>query len=321
MIPFFFSGSLLLSSALATSPNFLILFPDQWRYDWNPEDLPQLAMPTYTSLRAQSTRFLKAFVPAPLCAPSRACLAGGREYDMAGVPDNFSNDYPIKQETFYSILSSNGYEVMTAGKDDLAKASGPGINGSYHARELGFTSWARACGKDDVLGSAPHDPYGQFCSTKNILVNGSEESLWTLYKTDMNSCAPVGGNPGGGYDCKTPSLFPQEFYEDNWVADNAVALLKAKPANKPWFLQVSFPGPHPPFVVTRPMQNTTADTVFPLAVDNTETTPAVQQTLRRDYAAELLNLDGLFQRVLDAIPAEDLPNTFIFCASDHGEML
>lgn len=83
-------------------PNFLILFPDQWRYDWtpmNPALAPLLPMPNLAALRANGTHFTKAFVPSPLCAPSRACLAAGREYDFAGVPDNFSNDYVRRQCT------------------------------------------------------------------------------------------------------------------------------------------------------------------------------------------------------------------------------
>ena len=84
----------------APPPNILLLFPDQWRHDWLPSSVPALRMPTLSSLAASGTRFSHATVPSPLCAPSRACLASGREYDAAGVPDNFSNDYPINQTTF-----------------------------------------------------------------------------------------------------------------------------------------------------------------------------------------------------------------------------
>ncbi len=89
-------------------PNFLLLMPDQWRHDWTPENpglAPLLAMPTYMGLVQNGTRFRLPFVPAPLCAPSRACLASGKEYDEAGVPDNFSNDYPLNQTTWMTLLS------------------------------------------------------------------------------------------------------------------------------------------------------------------------------------------------------------------------
>lgn len=305
------------TAAAASRPNFLVLFPDQWRWDWTPDNaaLSNLSMPTWSSLRSKGTHFTKAFVPSPLCAPSRACLAAGREYDAAGVPDNFSNDFPVNITTFYTLLREAGYEVMTSGKDDLTKASGPSLNGSFHAAALGFTQYARCDGKDDATGSKPHEPYGVNLAAHWEMVNGTNETLFQVYNSDMHSCA------ANGYDCERVSVMPQESYEDNYVANNAVELLRNKQEGVPWFLQVSFPGPHPPFVVTASMMARTSNVSYPVAVDNSAMTPAVQQVVRRDYAAELENLDLMFARVLAAVPAADLASTYIFIASDHGEML
>ena len=316
---------LLLSLAAAAAPppppNFLILFPDQWRADWTPlaAGLP-LRMPTLAALSSRATRFTHAYVPSPLCAPSRACLAGGRAYDAAGVPDNFSNDYPLNHTTFYALLKRANYTVMTAGKDDLTKATGPSLSGDFHAAALGFSQWARCDGKSDAAGASPHDPYGAFCAAHYEQVAGRNESFWDIYNSDMRSCAAPPG-AGSGYDCRVPSPLPQGAYEDDWVAANALALLRAKPAGAPWLLQVSFPGPHPPVVVTGAMKNATAGRAFPLALDNPTLDPAVQQTVRADYAAELENLDGLFSRLLAAVPPEEAPRTYVIVASDHGEEL
>jgi hypothetical protein len=122
-----------------TGPNILLLFPDQWRYDWdgftrdNQPDIPgpMLHVPTTRKVAASGTRFTTAYVPAPVCAPSRSCLASGREYGSAianGQPGAWSNvlsngyDYPVSQTTFYDVLRARGYSVMTTGKDDLTKA-------------------------------------------------------------------------------------------------------------------------------------------------------------------------------------------------------
>lgn len=52
----------------------------------------------------QGTLFANAFVAAPVCAPSRSCLASGREYDRAGVACNFCNDFPVSTEkTWVSV--------------------------------------------------------------------------------------------------------------------------------------------------------------------------------------------------------------------------
>ena len=61
-------------------PNILLLFPDQWRYDWdgftrdNQPDIPgpMLHVPTTRKVASEGTRFTTAYVPAPVCAPSRS---------------------------------------------------------------------------------------------------------------------------------------------------------------------------------------------------------------------------------------------------------
>ena len=114
-------------TAKAGAPNILLLFPDQWRYDWdgftrsNQPDIPgpMLHVPNTRAVAAAGTRFTTAYVPAPVCAPSRSCLASGREYgsDAAnGGPGDWSHvlsngyDYPINQTTFYTVMRERGCE-------------------------------------------------------------------------------------------------------------------------------------------------------------------------------------------------------------------
>ena len=314
-------------------PNILLLLPDQWRHDWTPAtpSLP-LRMPVLDSLAASGTTFRQAYVPSPLCAPSRAALASGREYDFCGVPDNFSNDYPLNQTTFYSLLQGAGYWVMSAGKDDLTKATGPGLNGSFHARELGFNDSARNMGKEDCVASAqPRDPYGAYAAARSVDVGGKNESLWAVLKGDVAHCCaaaaaaaalPGGGPAPGGYVCPTGSYMPQNSYCDDYVTANALALLARKPAAVPWFLQINFSGPHPPFVVTPAMFNSTHDRTWPSPVDNALLSAPSAHKMRADYASELENLDGLFGAVLAALDASgEAAQTIVIVASDHGEML
>ncbi|MCP5119472.1 MAG: sulfatase-like hydrolase/transferase, partial [bacterium] len=97
-------------------PNLLLLFPDQHRYDWvgaTPE-IP-VRTPNLDRIAARGTTFTNAVCASPLCAPSRACLASGKEYDNAGVDDNGTN-YPLDQTTYYSLLRDAGYHVMGCGK-------------------------------------------------------------------------------------------------------------------------------------------------------------------------------------------------------------
>ena len=319
---------------IGTQPNFLILFPDQWRFDWGSNltyqlyspSSPSLAlsMPTFNKLYNSGIRFTKAHVPSPLCAPSRSCLASGKEYDYAGVPDNFSNDYPLNQTTVYTLLQDIGYYTMTTGKDDLTKATGMGINGTYHAQQLGWVNYSRCAGKDDVLRMGiPADPYGYYTSQNSeILPNGTKVTWWKILSELDKSCCENAGGSGTEYVCDEPTLMPQLGYEDNYIASHTMKLLETVPTNQPWFLQINFAGPHPPFIVTSSMMNTTQELSFPIAINNTLMSNNDQQIVRRDYAAELENLDSLFNKILTTLyNREDANNTIIIMASDHGEEL
>ena len=145
------------SQASATKPNLLLFFPDELRYDYgglhnNPYYPTRAELPIFTPhfdhIAEQGVRFTRAFVGAPVCAPSRACLASGRQYDQNTVPMNFHNDFDPNVTTFYKILRDKaGYHTMVTGRDDLDKSSGgPGPDGLKHTDELGFSDSVRCDG-------------------------------------------------------------------------------------------------------------------------------------------------------------------------------
>jgi hypothetical protein len=120
-------------------------FPSQWRFDWAgfPYDMKTkvpLELPTVAALAARGVHFTQAYVPAPVCAPSRSCLASARDFDdqvaSAGVPTN-SHDYNVSVPTFYHQLREAGYWTMTTGKDDLTKVR-QGYKGT-HSHALAHT--------------------------------------------------------------------------------------------------------------------------------------------------------------------------------------
>ena len=44
--------------------------------------------------------------------------------------------------------------------------------------------------------------------------------------------------------------FEQRVYQDDWISDQALALLRRAPEHSPWFLEVSHQAPHPPMDIT-----------------------------------------------------------------------
>merc|ERR1711871_1079064 len=324
-------------------PNILLLMPDQWRWDWDGLEHahagapPPLHLPHIEHLRRLGTTFPRgAVVPAPVCAPSRACMASLREYDHAGLSTNKANDYKAKQiPTYFSALQRSGYHTMSAGKDDLTKATHLGYtighdthnaSNTYLAHALGFSDSIRFEGKGGVLCTwpKPHEPFGYFLDGETVrLKNGTELSAFVAHRECVVRYDPN--------ICQT-STFPQRLYEDDWTAAQASTLLKRAPSDKPWFLWVNFPGPHPPFAVTSKMDRETAGRSWPNPVDAAKKVPLCESVddapsnarTRCNYGAEIENLDRLFGEVLGAVKARgnSVENDTVVCFfSDHGEML
>ena len=82
-----------------------VLGVQELRYDYgglhnNPYYPTRAELPIFTPhfdlIAASGVRFTHAFVGAPVCAPSRACLASGRQYDQNTVPMNFHNGIGLR---------------------------------------------------------------------------------------------------------------------------------------------------------------------------------------------------------------------------------
>ena len=337
----------------AARPDIVLLMADEWRFDWDgehdtPNGRPPLELPTLRALRARGVAFESAYVPSPVCAPSRAALSAGREYDeMRCCAFNGDGDFNATEHaTYYRLLADAGYWTMVAGKDDLTKPSILGHNkragaarerdGRYYQAELGFRDGARCGGKGNTLFRypAPVEPYGHFLArTAVTLANGTAVSAFRAYHACLRAgqlrAAKAARARAEAALC-TAETFPQELYQDTWVARRARALLARRPAARPFFLWVSFPGPHEPFVVTAPMADATASRAWPAAVARpghrervaacarAPGAPGVVADQRCNYAASVEHLDALMGDVLGGVDAA----TTIACAtSDHGAML
>ena len=170
------SASILRSAPSTRLPNILLLFPDQWRFDWmsNNRDLP-IRTPNLDRIAKSGMRLNRAIVAAPVCGPSRACIASGLEYEHQHTPRNAVN-YPLALPTLYAKLRDKGYHVLGCGKMDLAKGSNWwGTDGKWRVKEWGFTDAVNNAGKWDQLtglrinGGKPPDPYLSFLNSRNLM--------------------------------------------------------------------------------------------------------------------------------------------------------
>ncbi|HEX6681313.1 MAG TPA: sulfatase-like hydrolase/transferase [Candidatus Limnocylindrales bacterium] len=296
-----------------SKPNILLLFPDQHRADWLPhnEELP-LRMPNLAALMRRGVRFANAFTPSPICAPARACLASGRDYEACGVPGNHV-DYPLDQETLYQRLRDAGYQVAGVGKFDLHKATQDwGLDGSRLLPQWGFSGGTDNEGKLDAIASGATSPKGPYMAYLH------REGLAQAHVDDFAKRK----GPVKTYTETHATPLPDAAYCDNWLSDNALQLLAGFETDRPWYLAVNFTGPHNPVDVTEAMRGAWDGVEFPGPVDHDAVDSETNQQIRRNYAAMLENIDRNIGRMVELIEARgELDHTLIVYSSDHGEML
>jgi len=301
---------------MSNRPNVLFLFPDQLRPDWMgyEADVP-VRTPALDRLVDRGVAFRNAVCPSPLCGPSRACLATGTEYDRCGVRHHDA-DLPLTARTLYGRLRDEaGYHVMGTGKFDLQKHSNQetpdmGIDGTDNLDANGFSAGVNCLGKWDAVNSGadePRDPYMAVLHERDLAATHVED----FQRRDRLTTAP------------TP--IPDEAYCDNWIGERSRALLREAPADRPWFLQVNFAGPHAPWDVTEEMYGwyRDPDIDFPEPVEpDPGIDPGAIQDVRRNYAAMVENVDRWVERLLAVVEDRgELEETLVVFASDHGELL
>ncbi|MFC1574083.1 sulfatase, partial [Candidatus Latescibacterota bacterium] len=299
-------------------PNILYFFPDQHRFDWTGlnESLP-VRTPHLDRLAKRGVYFPKAICPSPLCAPSRAALASGKEYGRCGVPNNFTNNYPIEQTTFYTKLRDSGYHVMGCGKFDLRKKSKSWgrdgrqfVDGICYTERWGFSDAVDNSGKWDGYGSYNK---GNVCPYYAYL---EEHGLAQVMIDDFLA------RRGKNYENTDPTPLPDEGYVDNFIGRTGLELIDRAPKDSPWFLQVNFNGPHDPMDITKCMKDRWRGVEFPQPNRCKQFSPEKHVDIRQNYTAMIENIDrwlGMYVDVLEN--SGELDNTIIVFSSDHGEML
>jgi arylsulfatase A-like enzyme len=252
--------------------------------------------------------FTRVLCPSPLCAPSRACLASGREYKNCGVASNKDND-PLTLPTYYQKLRAAGYHVMGCGKIDLHKQTLEwGLDGKRLTEDWGFSDAIDNAGKMDAVRAGEHKPTDPYMAMLH------RRGLAAAHIRDMRGRK--------GYAATYPTPLPDDAYCDNWIAANALTLLERAPRNKPWHLVVNFTGPHNPMDITSAMEKRARGRDFPQPRHNTEHEPKTHVAIRQNYAAMCENIDRLAGELLAEIERRgELDNTLVVFSSDHGEML
>jgi len=219
-------------------------------------------------------------------------------------------------------------------KGDINFPYFPGVNYSNHDgwMDLGFSDAIRTTGKTKVIRiHEPFDPYRTYLEETSVwLPNGERVNAIDAYRDCWEGkFTPLSSN------CDSTS-FTEENYPDTYVQRNAITLLDRKPLDKPWFLQINFPGPHPPYLVTKKMAESVINREWPPphGTEDYEDVCPQQQLLKEgkefgpqregrcNYGAQIEHIDTLIQQTIEHLDrTKELENTLVCITGDHGEML
>jgi arylsulfatase A-like enzyme len=292
--------------------NILFIFPDQWRGDClGIANHPVVRTPFVDTLALEGIRFTHAYTPSPTCIPARASLLTGQSPSLCGR-QGYQDKVPWEfTDTFLDRLNAGGYQTINVGKTHFYPQGNPlgfEVHRSYDPQYLdeGFESdyhvWLRETTGDQVRDTAREFP--------------------------NNTWVPL------------PWTHPEPLHCTNWTADSAIAELQGRDSDRPFFLQVGFHRPHPPYDPPWSLFQRYANIPLPpIAIGDwceaTETGPidadtgiygrlpkAVQEESCRAYYAACTHVDQQIGKIIYALKRLDLyKDTWIVFASDHGEML
>ncbi len=292
-------------------PNFLVLFPDQWRGDClGALGHPVVETPFLDQLAAEGVTFTAAYSACPSCIATRASLATGRSPSSVGRL-GYRDGVPWRYErTLMHCLRDAGYQTMCVGKTHF-----------YPQRvHLGFEV-LRTYDIQNLEGDYVSDYHAWLAAQTAGKVRDTALEITT------NSWLAH------------PWVHEERLHPSTWTADTAIELLARHDPTRPFFLQVCFHRPHGPLDPPLQYYEMYADRPLPPVpvgdwarefdrpvgrVDaHAGHLPAdVLARSRRAYYAQLAHLDYQIGRVLWWLrKAGRLDDTFVVFASDHGELL
>jgi arylsulfatase len=309
-----------------TRPNIILIITDQQRYDTIAElGFPYMDTPNLDRLVREGVTFTNCHISAPSCAPSRASLFTGYFPHTTGIFKNADT----WQHSWVELLNKSGYQCVNVGK----------MHTTPFETSLGFHERYVVENKDRYLeGRYYFDEWDKALAARGLVKQQRE-----LYRQreDYNESL-------GAFDWELPA----DTQSDNFVGDMATWWLKSKPKlDKPLFLEIGFPGPHPPYDPTPEEAAPYMEKELPLlevTEEELENQPPPLKAMRKHnskvdhdsvvhqlnpsqearhrqrayYLANVTMIDKKVGQILQALEERgDLENSVVIFTSDHGDCL
>ena len=300
--------------------------------------------PNLDTLAARGTRFERAYTNSPWCLPSRCSLATGLYPHRNGSYSNF-RDIPLDADipNIYSLLRGAGYHTAHIGKCHFAPVpydqTRPDATLPYDT----FRDYYLSLGIDHLA-----------------LQDDKQVSVWFMddYARELDAAGFLAAYRDATWDRDNAKVFAfpgaADWHPDSWVGRKAAEYVENYECQQPLFLWVSFSGPHYPFDAPAEfyeLVDMSVDARFSDArefddpsrihsatfhgrptgaIDGMRLAPAgatknfteaYWRELRRNYFANVAQIDEHVGCIMAAVDARLGDDVLIIFTADHGEML
>jgi arylsulfatase A-like enzyme len=281
--------------SVAPGPNIILILTDHFRRDALRADLT----PNLMRLANQGTRFTNAYSASPLCQPARNCIITGRH-----AADNHitGNQQPpltdeLRADTYMHRLQDAGYYTALVGKHHYIDRYGIGMD---------------VTGDNDTVKAYGFDTVFQVQDDGENAHNDDEYTRWLEKRGKLEEFRHALKNNRGTHP------FPPDETADGFIGVNGIRFVEDYQGERPFYLNLSFIGPHPPFWHPGETREGLADG---MPVKGAEDTPGLRRRRSR-YLEKCALIDNYAGRLLEALEGRGiLDNTVILFTSDHGDML
>jgi len=306
-------------------PNIILVMTDQQRFDTiSALGFPYMETPNLDRLVTEGVTLSQCYISAPSCAPARASLFTGYYPHTTGILKNADR----WTRSWVERLSQVGYHCVNVGKMHTFPFETP----------LGFHQRYVVENKDRYLeGRYYFDEWDKALQARGLIKQQRE-----LYRqrSDYNERL-------GAFEWE----LSEEMHPDMFVGNLAQWWINSYPVTKPLFLQIGFPGPHPPYdptwayaepymnrdlprlevtedeLASQPspfleMRQHNCDVDHDSVVHQLNPTREQRHRQRAYYLANVTMIDDKIGQILNSLDQQGyLDNSVVIFTSDHGDCL
>ena len=306
-------------------PNIILIITDQQRYDTiSALGFDHCITPNLDKLVADGTTFEQCHVTAASCAPARASLFTGYYPHSTGILKN-ADDWT---RSWVEVLANGGYHCTNIGKMHTWPFTTP----------CGFNERHVVENKDRFLEGAEFtDEWESYMQNEGI-----EKQRRELYRKRDDYKQSLGA-------------FAWEQAEDShsdfFTGNKAIEWLNNYRNDQPFFLEIGFPGPHPPYDpvpsylelyneidipiakvlesdlerqpnALKALRQHNVDVDHDSIVHQLDPSDEARLRQRKHYLANVTMIDHVLGKITKCLEKNNLSkNTVVIFTSDHGDCL